>query len=82
MPDAPPDPADLYRAVQVLGENLTRGVSDDVTEAAQLRARGRDQELLTLARSLARTMTAYGTPARDVLAATDVPPDVVEALDT
>lgn len=76
-----PDAAALYRAVQILAENLTRGISNDVTEAAGLRARDRTDELVALGRILARTMSAYGTPARDVLAATDVPDDVVAALD-
>lgn len=75
------DPGRLYQAIQVLGENLTRGISDDLTEAAGLKARGRDGELLIIARIFARTMDAYGTPARDVLAATDVSDELIRLLD-
>ena len=72
---------DLYRAIQVLSENLTRGISGDVADAAGLKARGRSGDLHEIAKTLARTMDAYGTPARDVLKATDVGPELIAALD-
>ena len=76
------DPHDVQVAIQVLAEHLSRAAADDVTEAAGLRARGRDGELEAIARVLARAVDAYGQPpARDVLAATDAPADLIETLD-
>lgn len=69
-------------AIQILAEHLSRSVSDDVTEAAGLRARGRGAELQAIAKILARTVDAYADPpARDVLGSADVSPELIEALD-
>lgn len=76
-----PEASAIHAAAQVLADHLARSVSDDVIEASGLLARDRDDELLTLTRRLARTADAYGTPARDVLAAVGVPAEVIAALD-
>jgi hypothetical protein len=69
-------------AIQVLAEHLSRSVSDDVTEAAGLKARGRGDELQAIAEVLARTVDAYdGPPAREVLQAAQTPAELIEALD-
>lgn len=82
---AGPDPvasdAAVYGAVQVLAEHLTRALSDDVTAGAGLLTRDRSDELRRLALRMARTVDAYGTPARDVLAAVEADPAVIALLD-
>ena len=78
--DAVHDP-EVYGAVQVLAEHLTRELADDVTAGAGLLTRDRSDELLRLALRLARTVDAYGTPARDVLAASEASPAIIAALD-
>lgn len=77
----PPPTREVYAAVQTLAEHLTRAASEDVDAGAGMLARDRDEQLLVLARRLARTVDAYGTPARDVLAATGVSAEVIAALD-
>lgn len=81
MSDHQPPIREVFAAVQTLAEHLTRAASEDVDAGAGMLARDRDEQLLVLARRLARTVDAYGTPARDVLTATGASAEVIAALD-